>query len=89
MRAASNLLGVRERCLPEELFTMLYLIAVVLPPVAVLLCGKPFQALLSIPLTLLGWAPGVIHALFVVNNHYAEERNRHLIRAVERNRFAV
>jgi uncharacterized membrane protein YqaE (UPF0057 family) len=67
---------------------MLYLIAVVLPPLAVLLCGKPFQALLSIPLTLLGWAPGVIHALFVVSNHYAEKRNDRLIRAVERNRLA-
>ena len=41
-----------------------------LPPVAVLLSGRPFQALLSIPLTLLGWVPGVIHGLFVVNNHY-------------------
>jgi uncharacterized membrane protein YqaE (UPF0057 family) len=63
---------------------MLYLLAVVLPPLAVLLCGKPFQALLSIPLTLLGWAPGAIHALFVVSNHYADQRNRRLIRAVER-----
>ena len=38
---------------------MLYLVAVAFPPLAVLLCGKPFQAILSIPLTLLGWAPGV------------------------------
>jgi uncharacterized membrane protein YqaE (UPF0057 family) len=68
---------------------MLYLIAVVFPPLAVLLCGKLLQALLSLPLTLLGWAPGVIHALFVVNNHYAEQRNEQLIRAVERNRFAT
>ena len=68
---------------------MLYLIAVVFPPLAVLLCGKPFQALLSIPLTLLGWAPGVIHALFVVNNHYAERRNKRLIQAVERNRLTT
>jgi uncharacterized membrane protein YqaE (UPF0057 family) len=67
---------------------MLYLIAVVFPPLAVLLCGKPIQALLSIPLTMLGWAPGVIHALFVVNNHYAEQRNKRLIQAVERTRFA-
>jgi uncharacterized membrane protein YqaE (UPF0057 family) len=63
---------------------MLYLLAVVLPPLAVLLCGKPFQALLSIPLTLLGWAPGVIHALFVVHNHYADKRANRLIRAMER-----
>jgi len=68
---------------------MLYLLAFVLPPLAVLLCGKPFQALLSIPLTLLGWAPGVVHALFVVNNHYADERSRRLIRAVERNRAFI
>lgn len=65
---------------------MLYLLAVVFPPLAVLLSGKPFQALLSIPLTLLVWIPGVLHALFVVNNHYADERNQRLIRAVEHQR---
>jgi uncharacterized membrane protein YqaE (UPF0057 family) len=63
---------------------MLYLVAVVFPPLAVLLCGKPLQALLSIPLTLLGWAPGVIHALFVVNNHYADKRADRLMRAMRR-----
>jgi uncharacterized membrane protein YqaE (UPF0057 family) len=73
----------------EEKSRVLYLIAIILPPLAVLLCGKPFQALLSIPLTLLGWAPGVIHALFVVQNHYAEQRNKRLIRAVERRRFVA
>ena len=66
---------------------MLYLVAVVLPPLAVLLCGKPLQALLSVPLTLLGWAPGVIHALFVVNNHYADQRAERMLRALERTRF--
>ncbi len=65
---------------------MLYLLAVVLPPLAVLLCGKPLQALLSIPLSLMGWVPGVIHALFVVSNHYADQRSRRLIHAVERHR---
>ncbi|HYY88192.1 MAG TPA: YqaE/Pmp3 family membrane protein [Chloroflexota bacterium] len=65
---------------------MLYLVAIVLPPLAVLLCGKPFQALLSLPLTLLGWAPGVIHALFVVNNHYADERAERMIREMSRSR---
>jgi len=32
--------------------------------------------------------PGVIHALFVVNHHYAEQRNKRLIRAIEHNRFS-
>ena len=60
---------------------MLYLIAVILPPFAVLLAGKPFQALLSIPLTLLFYVPGIVHALFVVHNHYADRRTDRLIRA--------
>ena len=60
---------------------MLYLVAVILPPLAVLLAGKPFQALLSIPLTLLFYVPGIVHALFVVHNHYADRRTDRLIRA--------
>jgi uncharacterized membrane protein YqaE (UPF0057 family) len=71
----------------SQTLLMLYLIAVVLPPLAVLLCGKPFQALLSLPLTLLGWAPGVIHAMFVVNNHYADQRADRMVRAMDTRRF--
>jgi uncharacterized membrane protein YqaE (UPF0057 family) len=66
--------------------TVRYLFAVVLPPLAVLLCGRPFQALLSLPLTLLGWFPGVIHALFVVHNYYADQRNEKLIREMRKTR---
>jgi uncharacterized membrane protein YqaE (UPF0057 family) len=51
---------------------LLYLVAILLPPLAVLLSGKPFQALLNIVLTVAFWVPGVIHALFVVHNHYAD-----------------
>ena len=61
---------------------MLYLVAFLLPPLAVLLAGHPVQALLSIPLTLLGWVPGVIHALLVVHKSYADRRNRELIAAM-------
>ena len=61
---------------------MLYLVAFLLPPLAVLLAGHPFQALLSIPLTILGWVPGVIHALLVVHKHYADRRTHDLIRAM-------
>jgi uncharacterized membrane protein YqaE (UPF0057 family) len=59
-----------------------YLIAILLPPVAVLLKGKPFQAVLNLLLTLCFWIPGMIHAILVVNNANAEKRNRELIRAV-------
>jgi len=61
---------------------MRYLLAILLPPVAVLLCGKPFQAILSIFLTLAFWIPGVVHALFVVHSHLADKRNKELIRAI-------
>jgi uncharacterized membrane protein YqaE (UPF0057 family) len=65
---------------------VLYLVAVVLPPLAVLLAGKPFQAIISfiLQLTLIGWAPATIHALFVVNNYYADRRANRMIKAISR-----
>lgn len=56
---------------------MKYLFAVVLPPVALLMCGKPFQALLNVPLCLMGGVPGIIHALCVVMSHEANQRARY------------
>jgi uncharacterized membrane protein YqaE (UPF0057 family) len=63
---------------------MLYLLAFLLPPLAVLLAGKPLQALLSLVLTLFGWIPGVIHALFVVNAHYADQRTDRIVKELRR-----
>lgn len=67
---------------------MLYLLAIILPPVAVLMAGKPIQALLNLGLTCLLWVPGVIHALLVVNARNADKRNQRVIQAIERNRPA-
>jgi uncharacterized membrane protein YqaE (UPF0057 family) len=61
---------------------MLYLVAVVVPPLAVLLCGKPFQALINIVLTLLAYFPGAAHAVFVVHNHYEDQRTQRVIDAL-------
>ena len=61
---------------------MRYLLAVLLPPLAVFLCGKPIQAILSIFLTLLFWIPGVIHALFVVHSHLADKRTDRIVKAI-------
>ena len=63
---------------------MLYLLALLLPPLAVLLCGKPFQALLNLVLTLLGWLPGAIHAILVVNSHENDKRTERIIRSLGR-----
>ena len=62
---------------------MRYLLAIVLPPVAVLLCGKPFQAILNLILTMFLWIPGVVHALFIVNSHLADVRTEKMIAAVK------
>ena len=62
---------------------MRYLLAIVLPPVAVLLCGKPLQAILNLILTMFLWIPGVVHALFVVNSHLADVRTEKMIAAVK------
>ena len=60
---------------------MLYLIAIVLPPLAVLMCGKPGKAVLNFILTLLFWIPGMIHAILVVAEHKADRRTDRIIQA--------
>ena len=63
---------------------MRYFLAIILPPVAVLLCGKPVQFVLNILLTLLFWIPGVIHAILVVNSHLADKRTDKIAKAVSK-----
>jgi uncharacterized membrane protein YqaE (UPF0057 family) len=65
---------------------VLYLVAVLVPPLAVLLAGKPFQAILNLILTLLFYVPGLIHAIFVVHNHYADKRQDRMLRDLNRGR---
>jgi uncharacterized membrane protein YqaE (UPF0057 family) len=65
---------------------VLYLIALLIPPLAVLLSGKPFQALLNIFLTLLAYVPGLLHALLVVHNHYQDRRTNRVLREMRRRR---
>ena len=61
---------------------MLYPLAILLPPVAVLRCGKPGQALLNVILTLCLWVPGALHALLVVTSHRADQRADRVVREV-------
>ncbi len=62
---------------------MRYVLAILLPPVAVFLCGKPIQGIISIFLTLAFWIPGVIHALFVVHSHLADKRTDKIVDAIK------
>lgn len=61
----------------------MYILAIICPPLAVLLCGKPVSAILNLLLTAaLFWVGGVIHAILVVNGRRADKRNAELIKAV-------
>lgn len=58
------------------------ILAILCPPVAVLICGKPFQALLNCALivTLVGpW----IHAWMVVSNYYQDKRTDRIVNAMQ------
>lgn len=63
---------------------MLYLLAFFLPPVAVLLAGRPGSAFLNFILCLLLYIPGVIHAMLVIHDAKVEKRNEKLIRAMQK-----
>lgn len=56
----------------------------VCPPLAVLLCGKPFSAILNAFLCLFLWLPGVAHARDTVLNHFADKRNKRELRVINR-----
>jgi uncharacterized membrane protein YqaE (UPF0057 family) len=54
---------------------MRYFIALIFPPLAVLLTGRLVQLLLNIILCFLLWIPGIIHALLIVSDSKAKARN--------------
>jgi hypothetical protein len=62
----------------------MYLLAFIFPPLAILLCGKPFQALFSL-LLLVFYFPSVLWALLVVVDHKANARNRAVMANADRN----
>jgi uncharacterized membrane protein YqaE (UPF0057 family) len=62
------------------------LLCIICPPLAVLLCGKPIQALVNLLLTLLLVIPGVIHAWSVVTDSRADKKHREMVSAVRSNK---
>lgn len=64
---------------------MLYLLCILLPPLAVFLTGRMGAFIISLLLTLLGWLPGVIHAFFVVSDAKADRRAAELVAAIKSN----
>jgi uncharacterized membrane protein YqaE (UPF0057 family) len=62
---------------------MKYVLALLLPPAAVLFYGQPRQVRINIVLTLLCWLPGVAHACLVVANSRGNRRERRRLEAME------
>lgn len=58
------------------------LVAILFPPLAVLICGKPVQAVINFFLTLCLWIPGMIHAILVVNARNADRRHKEMMLAM-------
>lgn len=61
---------------------MRYLLAILIPPLAVLLCNRPVQAVLNFALWLACLLPGIVHGLLIVGQTIQEERQAELIAAV-------
>jgi uncharacterized membrane protein YqaE (UPF0057 family) len=66
--------ATRAGAVHDRASSMRYLLAVLFPPGAVLLCGTVVQALLNLLLTMCFWVPGAIHACVIVQRHTAETR---------------
>lgn len=66
---------------------MRYFLCIILPPFAVLTTGKIGAFILNILLTLLGFIPGIIHAILVTNSFYADRRHQELLAAAQRNQM--
>ncbi|HZZ45213.1 MAG TPA: hypothetical protein VFE58_19910 [Tepidisphaeraceae bacterium] len=57
---------------------MLYILAIFLPSLAVLLCGRFFLAILFLLLhfTIIGWPLATLLAWLIINDHKADQRAR-------------
>lgn len=63
---------------------MRYLLAILLPPVAVFICGKPIQGIINIILTLCFYVPGAIHAVLVVHSYLEDKRTDKIVDAINK-----
>lgn len=65
---------------------MRYLIAILLPPLGLLMAGKVFQAILSLilMLTVIGWPVAAVWAVLVVLNHDEDRRTDRVVRELRR-----
>ena len=67
---------------------MMFLLAILLPPVAMLMVGRPMEAVicLILQLTVFGWLPAAIWACFMVNSHQTEKRLERMVKQSQKSK---
>jgi uncharacterized membrane protein YqaE (UPF0057 family) len=65
---------------------MRYFLCILFPPIAILTTGRIGAFVLSLFLTLLGWIPGVIFAILIVNKHYGDKKHNEMLSAMKQNK---
>ena len=63
----------------------MFILCIILPPIAAAISGGFSSFLINIILTCCGLLPGVVHAFMVTKNAKAEEQNEKLIVAMKKN----
>lgn len=61
---------------------MRYILAIFLPPIAVLTTGRIGSAILNFFLCLLFWIPGIIHAMVVISDYKTDKKMKRMLRAM-------
>ena len=59
---------------------MIFILCIILPPIAAAISGGFSSFFINLILTCFGWLPGIVHAIMVTNKSIVEEQN---IEAVE------
>ena len=72
---------VRAQEWPKKLW-MRYVLAILVPPLAVFKCRRPTQTAVNVALTLCFYLPGVAHAAIMVFDHYEEQRAQNVMNAI-------
>jgi hypothetical protein len=91
-RLPSYILAVANGC--EGNWQMIYVLAVFVPPLALLLNGQPFSALLNlviiVPCVIFGlvfhvlWLVPAVHAIIAISMKREDRRHREIVDAIER-----
>ena len=62
----------------------MFILCIILPPIAAAISGGFSSFLINIILTCCGWLLGVVHAFMVTKNAKAEEQNEKLIATIKK-----